>query len=1019
MASTNPVPSRAAINALRGVILTTSCSVILLAEERRRRIQIARAAIDNARKLHTVRVNHGPALSEAFGRREAWGPELGEELPPLPIAPQTKGPIRRRRRNGERRGDLDLAKSIELETPVEKTQTVSNTPESRRKAWDEWEVARKEMTRLSASSPFAHNDLFLRMSTDDETPIPPLTQQELDARKELGKAPKKAVTSATTRDPDTRTDISDAACDTLPTSVTSETLSRNGPGADLPGSAIDGGNGELVTRDSVEENLPTEATTPATATLLSPDSQPKEYQLEQEAKYSRLLASFDVLLAELQTPPVHQEDVSKQISSAIMLLERLTTGNFRPKTLVPRVLQLLKSTVEMDQHDRIPAILDASLPANSDGLTVLVPFFEFLQESHDLEGVRQLLNHSSRMLFLTSQPVDEAPPFWIVSFLNDNWKTNKNIDRIKQVYSVFQDGGLFSGTGIPAVIQFAIRRSIALIALNAGDDAMAAVELEHILTLRPEAVNTDVELKAKFVIRDAVAGRWESVIEDLAVLKDIQGSTDSHYQKTLERLTRVYAKEHRPEEVEVFVRDLVHTYEMSLNISLALLVMDKHGRNRDISSLVQWIDFCQGAGLGMDQAFFDNVAKRCSMYWNFDRRRICGLFKTLRASLPWLEEPRLLSYSHDGALGALHKRSSKQQDGIPVPALRKPMGMSLAKFEQNTFKCLNSRALEENWEEVIQVYKEASEMGLGPSPRCLRLAVVANIKEDEGGTKRAARLVRQAHAEGHDVNSALVPLLIADIEAGGDAKNMIEATIHKGARVHDSVYNMACVSLANTRRLPTVVTICKIAAKENGNGDPAYNQYNFANWISACTRLGWYKDLEMLVSSFTSKSAYWQGSKECKESVKRAMKRVAMKAETDSRRKQDHEEALICLDRAFKHIKDRRATVNEERWKLTEGLAELCKPTHSHREIEGAQRRQPLRVASGSDSKSVAQAAAEPTATKSGEIVSRQQTQPTISKDILGASMMRASSSPFHQEEEPVDCRIESQGPIGMAAAFG
>lgn len=55
MSFPKPVPSKAALNALRGLVFTTSCSVVLLAEERRQRTKVARAAIDNARKLHTLK----------------------------------------------------------------------------------------------------------------------------------------------------------------------------------------------------------------------------------------------------------------------------------------------------------------------------------------------------------------------------------------------------------------------------------------------------------------------------------------------------------------------------------------------------------------------------------------------------------------------------------------------------------------------------------------------------------------------------------------------------------------------------------------------------------------------------------------------------------------------------------------------------------------------------------------------------------------------------------------------------
>lgn len=55
MAPGQPIPSSAALNALRGLVFTTSCSVVILAEERRRRLNVARTAVENARKLRNAK----------------------------------------------------------------------------------------------------------------------------------------------------------------------------------------------------------------------------------------------------------------------------------------------------------------------------------------------------------------------------------------------------------------------------------------------------------------------------------------------------------------------------------------------------------------------------------------------------------------------------------------------------------------------------------------------------------------------------------------------------------------------------------------------------------------------------------------------------------------------------------------------------------------------------------------------------------------------------------------------------
>ncbi|KAH8173352.1 hypothetical protein LIA77_07607 [Sarocladium implicatum] len=71
MTTSKPVPSRAAIHALRGLVFTTSCSVAILAEERRRRLKTVRAAAENARKIHAAKAHRGPAAVDGLAAWEA------------------------------------------------------------------------------------------------------------------------------------------------------------------------------------------------------------------------------------------------------------------------------------------------------------------------------------------------------------------------------------------------------------------------------------------------------------------------------------------------------------------------------------------------------------------------------------------------------------------------------------------------------------------------------------------------------------------------------------------------------------------------------------------------------------------------------------------------------------------------------------------------------------------------------------------------------------------------------------
>lgn len=1003
----------------------------------------------------------------------------------MSIHDESKGPLRRRRPKKQLSPGLDVSKALEPNKSAKVSQDTISTAETRQKEWEEWDAARRELTRVSASSPFAHHDLFLRVSADDEIPIPPLTRQEQESNEQRFKITTKVHVSvedpsvesssiATTKDSasivekptvegtDTMSALRAAffgdtghlplqssevlvrkAAPELevrnPTQSTSSgeevqlpvlptELSREDVAPELPEPIVKE-TATLAASETLAEKTPLVTSEPSAEgvapvapenskeqiastpvetsvqqiTLAKPEVPTEEVtsetsvplldntisaKVEEDDSLKESLTALDNLLAGLQSRHASPE-LLDQLDRATKLLETLVSSLYlQPREAIARGFELLKSAAQLRQYSKIPAVLDSAMPACTNGLQLLMPFIEVLQQNGDVEGICQLLSYSSRSpgSKRITQCDMRSSNSWVIGLLNHKWKSQRNLDSIKSLYTLLQDAGLFSDRISPAA-QYAVRRRIAMIALQANNEELAQAELQSLKNLNSSAVKVDSQLKSRYIYQDARLGRWDNISSELEVLMNINGPNDTTYQKLLSKLSALYAKTNTPTATEIFVRGLVETFGMTLNQPLAFLVMERHGRNRDITSLVQWIEFCKSSGLEMDQLFFNKVAQNCCKYWNFDKEGITSLFNSFKAFIPGLKQPQLSAYSHNGALGAVHKPEPGPRDITEVPTLPKSAGMSILKFEKETFKCLNSRALQGRWNQVAMTYKEASAKGLGFSSRCLRLVVIAHIKRQGGRSESAARLVREAHAEGHDVSGALIPLLVAQLESGGNAEDLINATLNKGARIHDSVYNKATRTLAEKGHHNEAITMCKVAAMENGRGDLTYNQFNFSNLITSCTKTRSYDELAMIVSSFTSKSVYWQGSKQCKESIKLAMKSVALWGEENPEERSHHDAALVCLDAAFQHVKDCRATIRSDRQALADELVDLFKPESPALGVEET-------------------------------ITTPSKRKEASKKNVRGAQMAQAQRRPAMKEEEMI-AQVESQEEPKLFAAYG
>lgn len=101
MTPPKPVPSRAAIHALRGLVFTTSCSVAILAEERRRRLKTVRAAAENARKIHAAKAHRGAAAVDGLAAWEAKVLHRQDEVSTLEYASPSPRDFRRPADSGD------------------------------------------------------------------------------------------------------------------------------------------------------------------------------------------------------------------------------------------------------------------------------------------------------------------------------------------------------------------------------------------------------------------------------------------------------------------------------------------------------------------------------------------------------------------------------------------------------------------------------------------------------------------------------------------------------------------------------------------------------------------------------------------------------------------------------------------------------------------------------------------------------------------------------------------------------
>ncbi|KAM0256287.1 hypothetical protein ACHAQJ_005052 [Trichoderma viride] len=871
MASTPPVPSKAALNALRGVLFTTSCSVVLLAEERRRRLKIAQAAINNARKLHTVKSNRGAvALNESWEDRLV---DLGGEVLSLPSASRPKNPYRKRRRGNS-------SDSLFLDGGVKSNRHSSEHhehPSGITSASREQGTA-QETQILNSGLDAAKFILPLADIRQSDISFKSLTASTISALPLLSK---EVVFHKVGMDFDTRVKVS-LHRDYEPVPRYSET--RNGS-------------------PSLHELLQFDSSAKVPLSLANMSRRDKPTQ----PYYHDQVAELEHMLQDLETRQSTHTLTSELVDLAVDRLQILLAS----RSIIPRLsnpvksngLRLLRITIEFDSTKTV-AVLASLLPKFKDPIQVLSPVAKWLWEKKDKKGLEQLLE------FLSER---QQKRFWmhgmtIYRVLSGLDETMESFKDIKHLYRLLQSAGLYQRIFVPPNIEYKIRRLMVSKALKAGDDAFAQEEMRYLCKVDPDAVKSDVKLQSRIIVREAALGHWQSVRDGIEALESVDRTKPNDLRYMISKITDVFVQTCSSEGLESLLRRFVRSYDIPLKSRWVNLVLDQYASRHDLDSMFSWLQFCFDAGFQMDDTFMHRFYSGCRKYWSFSDKAITSLHQNLQELTP-----------------AVSKLVPNKADGKGLDMLPASLESRSWLSETDAFNCMEWLSARNEWGRVCEAYGRLLLSGLNPSIRCLRLAVIGHLRKQDGNIDEAASLIDEARGRGQDVTEALTPLLLTRLEKGDDAGDIIKQALRRGTRIHDSVYNKAAQILSAKGDLQGAATMCEVAARENGNGELLYSEYNFSNLVFAYTGSASYEALKSILSKFTSEVQWWRGSRACKESIKLAMKTTAMRAVVHPMEKNDHREALFKLDEALIHVKKCRSTKDDRR-AVTEALIRVIRP---------------------------------------------------------------------------------------------
>ncbi|KAK3987861.1 ribonuclease T2 [Cladorrhinum sp. PSN332] len=180
-----------------------------------------------------------------------------------------------------------------------------------------------------------------------------------------------------------------------------------------------------------------------------------------------------------------------------------------------------------------------------------------------------------------------------------------------------------------------IFRVMAELALEAGDETKARSYVETAIS-QGLILESNVRMLGVYAKHHAKKGNWEEVRKCFDAMKVDEADPQGlwMYGRTFVPVLKAFAEQHTVHETDNFMRVYVAELNVPLNPYLVTLMANEYAKLRDVDSIVSWLDHCAHAGFQVDAGFSNAILVNIRRHWNMPFRDLRTLFRKLRELSP-------------------------------------------------------------------------------------------------------------------------------------------------------------------------------------------------------------------------------------------------------------------------------------------------------------------------------------------------------------------------------------------------
>ncbi|KAI0539632.1 hypothetical protein GGR58DRAFT_463567 [Xylaria digitata] len=354
---------------------------------------------------------------------------------------------------------------------------------------------------------------------------------------------------------------------------------------------------------------------------------------------------------------------------------------------------------------------------------------------------------------------------WIMKLLRAHWTRHRDISKTKDFFDKAVSLGLMDRIYYPQ----GIYRSLVEIAVNAGDEETARLYADKVIHDHPD-MKDDIALK--LAVLKANAGDWQEVV---AIFKQVQRNElaePTAYDNTFILVLGAFAKSHTAAETQEFAMLFVRDMGVGFHRYMVTLIAKKYGEDREMKSFMAWLELCSQEGFALDAGFCNSVLYNCWAKWKVSFLELRAMYAKFKALNPQFADEvthRIMSQAaHRAGNGLVNVRSGK------IITVNKMAYSGRTTNKRDIFEAMSQELMKGRRIAAVAIYKRAINHGMPFCGHCLRLAVLAALRVNSSGPSYALPMIQHAHAQGHDVASAVSAFIRHQIDTFvGNAESVI------------------------------------------------------------------------------------------------------------------------------------------------------------------------------------------------------------------------------------------------------